>query len=136
MLSRTAEIRLVNSHPEVYDPFDDSFALVNSLLIDRANLLERHPTICMEISCSSGYVINSLALMLGKKLLQSTLLQPTTLTLMHWIGGCDSCDEPPYVPMPQEEISRYGIASAWAGGVTGRSVIDMILPVADKLFVR
>ncbi|XP_039023875.1 methyltransferase N6AMT1-like [Hibiscus syriacus] len=40
---------------------------------------------------------------------------------------------PPYVPTPEDEVGREGIASAWAGGENGRSVIDKILPVADKL---
>ncbi|CAI9761369.1 unnamed protein product [Fraxinus pennsylvanica] len=66
MLSNIAQIRLVSSHPEVYDPCDDSFALVDALLADRANLLEHRPSICMEVGCGSGYVITSLALMLGK----------------------------------------------------------------------
>ncbi|KAJ6945927.1 hypothetical protein NC651_000868 [Populus alba x Populus x berolinensis] len=40
---------------------------------------------------------------------------------------------PPYVPTPDYEVGREGIASAWAGGENGRSVIDRILPVADRL---
>ena len=37
-----AQIRRVSSHPEVYEPCDDSFALVNALLAYQANLLEHH----------------------------------------------------------------------------------------------
>ncbi|KAL7249255.1 hypothetical protein ACSBR1_011415 [Camellia fascicularis] len=40
---------------------------------------------------------------------------------------------PPYVPTPEDVVGREGIASAWAGGENGRSVIDKILPIADKL---
>lgn len=40
---------------------------------------------------------------------------------------------PPYVPTPEAEVGGDGIAAAWAGGENGRSVIDKILPIADKL---
>jgi release factor glutamine methyltransferase len=37
---------------------------------------------------------------------------------------------PPYVlPTPNDEADNEGMASAWAGGKIGRSVIDRILPV-------
>lgn len=35
---------------------------------------------------------------------------------------------PPYVPTPEEEITRGGIAAAWAGGERGRVVIDRVMP--------
>lgn len=58
-------IRLVSSDLQVYAPCDDSFALVDALLADKSKLLEHHPTICMEIGSDSGYVLTSLALILG-----------------------------------------------------------------------
>lgn len=159
---KTAQIRLVSSHPEVYDPCDDSFALVDALLADRTNLLDRRPQVCLEIGCGSGYVITSLALLLGGEdsgsFFIATDINPhavsvTSETLKaHGVhaelvntdiaSGLEGrlmglvdvmVVNPPYVPTPEEEVGCDGITSAWAGGENGRSVIDKILPIADKL---
>ncbi|CAL0329621.1 unnamed protein product [Lupinus luteus] len=161
-LSRTAQIRLVSSHEEVYEPCDDSFALVDALLADRSNLLEHHPKLCMEIGCGSGYVITSLALILrqeghGSNYIATDInphaVKVTTETLKaHGVdaeliitdiaSGLEKrlaglvdvmVVNPPYVPTPEDEVGAEGITSSWAGGENGRSVIDRILPVAEHL---
>ncbi|KAL5705852.1 peptide chain release factor N(5)-glutamine methyltransferase [Ranunculus cassubicifolius] len=161
--SRIAQIKLVSSHPEVYSPCDDSFALVDALLSDRTNLLSHHPTLCMEIGSGSGYVITSLAIMLGQSIKSSqyyiaTDINPNAVRVTqetlkaHGVDAEVICGSigaglekrlegmvdvmvvnPPYVPTPEEEVGKGDIASAWAGGENGRSVIDKILLVADKM---
>ncbi|KAI5332422.1 hypothetical protein L3X38_022551 [Prunus dulcis] len=159
MSSGIAQIRLVSSHPEVYEPCDDSFALVDALLADRKNLLEHQPTLCLELGCGSGYVITSLALIVGQeahyiatdinphavRVTRETLeahgvhaeLITTNIAsgLQKRLAGLVDVIvvNPPYVPTPEDEVGHEGIASAWAGGENGRSVIDKILPVADNL---
>lgn len=162
MPSKIAQIKLVSSHPEVYEPCDDSFALVDALLADRANLLEHQPSICMEVGCGSGYVITSLAIMLGQEgdghHYIATDINPHAVSVTrqtlnaHGVHAEVICGDiasglekrlekmvdvmvvnPPYVPTPEDEVGYYGIASAWAGGENGRTVIDRILPIADKL---
>lgn len=162
MTYRIAQIRRVSSHPEVYEPCDDSFALVDALLADRTNLLEHHPALCMEVGCGSGYVITSLALILGQeaqgihylatdinphavRVTQETLeahgvhaeLINTDIAsgLEKSLAGMVDVMvvNPPYVPTPEDEVGRDGITSSWAGGENGRSVINKILPIANNL---
>ncbi|KAL5210697.1 hypothetical protein ABZP36_006320 [Zizania latifolia] len=158
----TAQIQLVASHPEVYEPCDDSFVLVDALLSDKAQLLTLKPRLCMEIGCGSGYVITSLAIMLrqlgsGTQYLATDInqhaVETTQATLeahgVHAdviatdiVSGLEKrlqglvdvvVVNPPYVPTPEEEIECKGIASSWAGGLNGRQVIDRILPAVREL---
>lgn len=160
-----AQIRLVSSHPEVYEPCDDSFALVDALLADRVNLLEHQPTVCLEFGCGSGYVITSLALILAQDAAGvqcfATDLNPHAVRVTRATLEAHGVDaelintdiasglenrlagvvdvivvNPPYVPTPDYEVGSSGIASAWAGGENGRTVIDRMLPVADKLLSK
>ncbi|XP_033132888.1 methyltransferase N6AMT1-like isoform X1 [Brassica rapa] len=162
MTSRTADILRVSSHREVYEPCDDSFALVDALLADQTNLINHDPKVCMEIGCGSGYVITSLILLLKEKLpnvhyiatdTNQIAARVTNETLQaHGVSAEVVCTDiasclekrlaglvdvmvvnPPYVPTPEYEVGMEGIASAWAGGENGRSVIDRVLPVVDRL---
>jgi release factor glutamine methyltransferase len=49
----------------VYEPCDGSFALVDALLSERANLRDLQPSLCVEVGSGSGYVLTSLARMLA-----------------------------------------------------------------------
>ncbi|EOA21435.1 hypothetical protein CARUB_v10001821mg [Capsella rubella] len=162
MPPRIAAIPLVSSHRELYEPCDDSFALVDALLADRTHLIENNPKVCMEIGCGSGYVITSLILLLKNEVPGVHYLATDTNPIAtrvtketleaHGVHADIVCADiasglekrlagsvdvivvnPPYVPTPDYEVGMEGIASAWAGGVNGRTVIDKILPVVDIL---
>lgn len=162
MSVKMAQIRLLSSHPEVYEPCDDSFALVDALLADRTNLIKHCPRLCMEVGCGSGYVITTLALLLleenfeayyiatdinphavqvTRQTLEAHKVQAELITtniasgLERRLAGLVDVMvvNPPYVPTPEEEVGSDGIAAAWAGGENGRTVIDKILPAADNL---
>ncbi|KAL3698423.1 hypothetical protein R1sor_012499 [Riccia sorocarpa] len=158
---RIANINLVARHPEVYEPCDDSFALVDALLADKVHLLERQPSLCLEVGCGSGYVITSLALLMGEGSgaqyiatdISSVAAEVTRTTLRshgveadvvvtNLVTGLEkrlagSVDllvfNPPYVPTPEEEVGVEGITAAWAGGDRGRTVIDRMLAIVDSL---
>ncbi|KAF6172794.1 hypothetical protein GIB67_034646 [Kingdonia uniflora] len=159
---RSGQIRPVRGHHEVYEPCDDFFAQVNALLADRTNLLEHQPMFYMEVGCGSGYVITSLVIMLGQenagihyfttdtnphaaRVTRETLeahevhaevISDNIASAMEKSleGQVDlMVVNPPYVPMPEDEVGCDRIASAWAGSENRRTVIDKILPVADKL---
>uniref|UniRef100_A0A804NUM7 PIPK domain-containing protein n=1 Tax=Zea mays TaxID=4577 RepID=A0A804NUM7_MAIZE len=158
----TAQIPLVASHPDVHEPCDDSFALVDALLSDKAQLLTLQPRLCMEVGFGSGYVITSLAIMLrqlgsGAQYLATDINQhaaETTQATLEAHGvhadvivtdimsGLDkrlagmvdvAVVNPPYVPTHVEEVGCRGIAASWAVGLNGRQVIDRILPAVREM---
>lgn len=161
---RIADIQLVGRHPEVYEPCDDSFALVDALLADRGQLEELQPSLCLEVGCGSGYVITSLALILGNcrnccevQFLATDVSEAAVNTTCRTLAAHEVNAEvvvadlvsglekrlggvvdvlvfnPPYVPTPENEVGVEGIASAWAGGDRGRTVIDRMLSIIDSL---
>ncbi|PHT84793.1 Transcription repressor OFP6 [Capsicum annuum] len=124
MLSRIAKILLVSSHPEVYEPCDDSFALVDALVADRINLLQHQPSICMEID------INPHALRVTSETVDAHGVYAELVNIdissgleKRLTGLVDvMVVNPPYVPTPEDEVGCEGITSAWAGGEDGRSI--------------
>eukprot|EP00249_Psilotum_nudum_P024473 c29195_g1_i3 orf=234-1073(+) len=159
---RSADIRLIRRHPEVYEPCDDSFALVDALLADRVHLRGLKPSFCVEVGCGSGYVITSLALILGNdqgkayflatdineaaaKVTCDTLAVhdvAADVIVTDLVSGLEKrlsglvdvlVFNPPYVPTPDEDVGTDGITASWAGGERGRTVIDRILAIVDML---
>ena len=64
MPADTVDLRTLPRHPDVYEPCDDSFLLVDALTSDLPSLLRSPPSTVLELGCGSGYVSCSLALAL------------------------------------------------------------------------
>lgn len=159
-----ASIKKTAFHKEVYEPAEDSFALVDALAANVQAWRRCPPRLCLEVGCGSGYVICSLALLLrdlgAATQLLATDINPRaaaataeTLAAHQARSGVDIVltdlasallpslaglvdvlvFNPPYVPTPDEEVERGGIAAAWAGGARGRRVTDRLLPLVPTL---
>ena len=131
--------------PNVYDPSEDSFLLLDSLEKLQQDLVDLDPVICLEIGCGSGIVSTFLSQLLKTKpLMISTDINidacRCTLQTSHLnnLGSVNAiCADglsfispkyykkidvvvfnPPYVVTSPEEIGDH--SRAWAGGIDGR----------------
>ena len=163
MPADAVDLRTLPRHPDVYEPCDDSFLLVDALLSDLPSLLRLPPSTVLELGCGSGYVSCSLALALKARGVRPVFwgidINPAatetsrrtfsqhgiacaefiTADLLSCVAGhCSGCVDvvlfnPPYVPTPDEEVTKPGITRAWAGGSKGRVVIDKALMQVCRL---
>mmetsp|Transcript_24834 Transcript_24834/g.63939 ORF Transcript_24834/g.63939 Transcript_24834/m.63939 type:complete len:236 (+) Transcript_24834:151-858(+) len=131
-----AQIRLTSYNSSVYEPSEDSFALVDAMAASIDVITEPPPLMCLEVGCGSGYVICSLALMLAQAgchpqcfatdlstaavtacaetlqahhIAQVDVLRMDLLSalLPRMRGKVDILAfNPPYVPTPDEEVPR------------------------------
>eukprot|EP00667_Euglena_gracilis_P024253 EG_transcript_27804 len=147
---------------DVYQPCADSFAFLDALEQDRAAILGRRPTICLEVGSGSGVVTAFLHWLLagaGHRCAYLTCdINPAAVrasALTYAVNGVPadvllsrsalaflprleaSVDvllfNPPYVPTGPEEMQGTGIEAAWAGGVDGMEVVEAFFPVAFRL---
>lgn len=157
-----AKISQTEYNKNVYEPSDDTFALVDALVEDVEEWKARGPLVCVEIGSGSGYVITSTALAMRSQMrtchfiavdVTAAAVKATSATLSaHGVGAdlvrCDLLEaflprlrqqvdlilfNPPYVVTPDDEVSVDGISAAWAGGTNGRVVIDRFLAQVGDL---
>lgn len=158
-----ADVIKTSYNSDVYEPSDDSFALVDALQQELASILASSPCLFVEIGAGSGYISCSLACLLKKEGCNAVCIatdisphavEATKATLAaHQVSSVDVVQanlvsplfvrlqeavdvlvfNPPYVPTPDEEVAKGGIAAAWAGGNDGRRVIDQVLPQVKSL---
>lgn len=147
----------------VYEPAEDTFLLCDALHLQRGELMELRPLICVEIGCGSGCVITYLGQLLQSLghfnfALMATDINPHALRCTKQTAKVNEvpveavrCSllsgliaqlsgrvdvllfNPPYVPTPDEEVRGCDIEASWAGGEDGRRVIDQVLPMIKGL---
>lgn len=146
--------------PNVYEPAEDSFLLLDTLEMEDWNLIK--PTIILEIGSGSGIVSAFLATIIGPDSCIIVLIavylcsdvNAEASTCTNLTGKLNNvhlnpilCEfntalrckadvvvfNPPYVVTGPEEVGSRSIAAAWAGGVDGRQVIDEFIPLVDKM---
>ncbi|NWI93834.1 HEMK2 methyltransferase, partial [Pitta sordida] len=146
--------------PQVYEPAEDTFLLLDALEQDAGSLREARVEICLEIGCGSGVVsaflaasilgsstlylctdINPMAAYCTQEtaLLNNVHLQPVITDLVKGLSPRlhEKVDlllfNPPYVVTPSEEVKSHGIEASWAGGKRGREVMDRVFPLVPDL---
>lgn len=149
----------VYSYPDVYEPAEDTFLLLDALEKDIARIREINPKVVLEVGSGSGVVTAFVAKIIGHtahyvctdKNPSACLCTAETArkngvlissVVTSFVDGLlprlvDSVDvlifNPPYVVTPSEEIKHGGIAYAWAGGVNGREVMDEFFPIVPRI---
>ncbi|KAJ2793155.1 HemK methyltransferase member 2 [Coemansia furcata] len=146
----------------VYEPAEDTYLLLDALENDRAELQAQRPTVCVEIGSGSGCVSAFLGQVLSPygALILSTDINPaangaTRETVgktasesvfdqcrTRFVQGLDGrlagkidvlIFNPPYVVTASDEVDSTIEAAAWAGGVRGREVLDVLMPQVPGL---
>ncbi|XP_044265159.1 methyltransferase N6AMT1 [Tribolium madens] len=147
MLLKTPQYDL-RGHPEVYEPSEDSFLLLDALEQELGFLEAMEPVFALEIGSGSGIAITALATSLKCECF-ATDINPDacvatseTAKLNRTKVNCVNMNlffnfrenlfdiilfNPPYVVTDSAEISGYGLSRAWAGGRTGREITDRVL---------
>ncbi|KAI9091832.1 S-adenosyl-L-methionine-dependent methyltransferase [Phlyctochytrium arcticum] len=151
-----------STYQDVYEPAEDSFLLLDALEKDLDFLADRQPTLVLEIGSGSGIVSTFLASLLQTKKcpvfsmatdLNSKACTTTVKTAQHNSVQIDAVNghlvapladrlqrnvdvlvfNPPYVVTESEEVGSKGIEASWAGGIRGREVTDLLLPLIPQL---
>ncbi|XP_040836623.1 methyltransferase N6AMT1 [Ochotona curzoniae] len=142
---------------DVYEPAEDTFLLLDALEAAAAELAGVE--ICLEVGSGSGVVSAFLASLIGPRALyMCTDINPEAAACTLETARCNRVHiqaiitdlvegllprlkgkvdllvfNPPYVVTPPEEVGSHGIEAAWAGGRSGREVMDRFFPVASEL---
>lgn len=156
----TPDYSHLKDFPNVYEPLEDTFLLIDALETDLAILKNLNPEIIVEIGSGSGVVINFLAknLVLSNPLCIATDINADACLATRKCAVLNSNDiqvvncefvgplkdrlanrvdilifNPPYVVTEKDELGSKSIPAAWAGGLNGREVMDKLFPMLDSL---
>ncbi|KAK8806196.1 hypothetical protein WA171_007281 [Blastocystis sp. BT1] len=152
----------LEDYSRVYEPDQDSFLFLDALEEEYSFLQTLHPSLLLEIGPGTGIISSFLSRLLNKSNPVATIaidinLDACVITkqtyqqnsipftdvirsnLLQCIGERlkNAVDiiifNPPYVPTSSEETFLPSIESAYAGGIRGREVIDVLLPNVSSI---
>ena len=141
--------------PNVYDPSEDTFLLLDALESDIGEILRSKPTFLLEVGSGSGVVVTSLSSVVNSSVCFAVDVNIEACRATARTSKINNVDveiccmnlfsnflhglfdlivfNPPYVVTDSEEIRGDGLAKAWAGGRRGREVIDKFLEKLPSL---
>lgn len=145
--------------PDVYEPSEDSFLLLDALELEMDFLKSIKPDIIVEIGSGSGIIISAIASFMHNSCVyygtdvntQACLASLNTSKLnsvnveilnMNLLNNFKNklfdviVFNPPYVVTDPSEIQGNGLNRAWAGGANGRQITDVVLKNLDSLLTQ
>lgn len=149
----------VYNYDDVYEPAEDTFVFLDALEADIEIIRKQKPELVLEVGSGSGLVTTFIAKIIGKCASYfCTDRNPSASICTHETGRKNDVEisaittcfvngllprfknkvdillfNPPYVVTSSDEITKGGIAYAWAGGTDGREVMDKFFPVVTNL---
>lgn len=158
----TPEYSHLKDFPNVYEPLEDTFLLIDALETDLELLKSLKPQVVVEIGSGSGVIINFLAknltsdsrhpIFFATDINSDACLATQKCSILNSneieIVNCEFVGplkdrvrqqvdvlvfNPPYVVTEKQELGSKSIPAAWAGGIDGREVMDKLFPMLDSL---
>lgn len=139
----------LSRHPDVYDPSEDTHLFLDVLEQEGKLILAGQPSTACEVGSGSGVLITALATILGTScayfstdvnlsacqatrntaLLNQVHIESIRMNLLDMFRYQFDLIlfNPPYVVTDENEVSGLGLSRAYAGGGSGRTIIDSFL---------
>lgn len=146
---------VVREFSSVYEPSEDTFLLIDTLEKEIDFIRELKPLMVAEIGSGSGVVVTALSRVLKssafcvatdinleacKATHQTALVNNTRVECVRMaflrLFRCQFdvlVFNPPYVVTEPYELTGEGLQRAWAGGLSGRQVMDELFPLIPQL---
>lgn len=142
-------------YPDVYDPSEDTHLFLDALEQEANAISVRQPLTACEVGSGSGVLITALATILGTSctyfstdvnlsacqatrntaILNQVQIESVRMNLLDMFKHQFDLIlfNPPYVVTDENEVCGHGLNRAYAGGGSGRTIIDRFLKQLPKV---